>query len=236
VTKCNIDLFRSRVVVASTIATGYHQSFLYPMPVHIAICGIVSMVAPSLLTLSLYLDWELCSLLLMPDHLPVIVKLFLNYQFQSNRLHGKGWMPTTCPSWRRVILAGFRRILDPDETIARIQSFAPSTMHFCVPEDAGKSLELLHESRRRKRTNPLHLSPNTLEHSIIHLSGHWLVPHGFKLFGLAVAPVLRPCDRNRRDDVHQEWENENCGQGGILEIGNWMMDTILLPYIKTVTR
>lgn len=93
VTKCNIDLFRSRVVVASTIATGYHQSFLYPMPVHIAICGIVSMVAPSLLTLSLYLDWELCSLLLMPDHLPVIVKLFLNYQFQSNRLHGKGWMP-----------------------------------------------------------------------------------------------------------------------------------------------
>ena len=111
--------------------------------------------------------------------------------------------------------------------------FCPIHHAFLRP---GRCREKLHESRRRKRTNPLHLFPNTLEHSIIHLSGHWLVPHGFKLFGLAVAPVLRPCDRNRRDDVHQEWENENCGQGGILEIGNWMMDTILLPYIKTVTR
>lgn len=194
--------------------------------VHIAVSGILSMVAPSLLTLSLYLDWELWSLLPMPDHLPVLIELSLNYQFQSNCLHGEGWMPTTCPSLRRFILTGFRRILDPDEIVTRIQSFAPSITHFCVPADAEEILELLHDLRRRKRTTPIHLFPNTLEHLVIHLPGHWRVPYGFKLFGLAdqkVALVPRPWDRNRRHDVRQEWEKEWIERTAGGE-GYWTMD------------
>jgi hypothetical protein len=198
-----------------------HQNDTTPSPeaaahidarVHTAISDILTAVAPSLRTLSLYLDWDAWAILPVPFRLPVLVELSLNYQFPQNHFSSEGLLPLrSCPRLRRLVLTGFRRIADPQNIITEIQTLAPSVTHLCVPADTAGLWDWLFELKEGMDNALISVFPRTLEQLVIHIPRHWLAPWAFKVFGWGdqrVVLVPRPWDRMRKDDIPREWEKE----------------------------
>jgi hypothetical protein len=95
---------------------------------------ILTTVAPTLYTLSMYTDWPSWNILALPPFLPVLIELSINHKFSGGFLRDKSFDSLiSCPSLRRLVLMGFLRAINPLKLANKIKAFAPSLSRLCIP-------------------------------------------------------------------------------------------------------
>ncbi|KZP33592.1 hypothetical protein FIBSPDRAFT_311351 [Athelia psychrophila] len=131
----------------STIhSTSSKRAKIFSTEIRSAVSNTLSLLAPSLLTLSMYFnfpspDWVILPL---PFSFPSLSKLALNHS------HATGFLPQTtlsqlpsCPKLRRLALMGFIRADPSVNIIETVQKVAPALTHICIPVSSVNHATLL---------------------------------------------------------------------------------------------
>ena len=186
-----------------------HTTVITPLDkvVHSAVLEILTIVAPTLFTLSLYIDWNSWASLPLPSNFPVLSELSINHQFAGGCLHSSTFSPlVSCPSLRYLIITGFLRILDPLKVVERIKQFSPFVTHLCLPYDAKEmtvTFEILNEKMTPK--HPSDASDNAVfPRTLVHILVHTIAPrlNLATLFTTRFGPRLMLVDRR--------WGRQHC--------------------------
>jgi len=176
--------------------------------VHSAVLNILTTIAPTLYTLSLYIDWNSWASLPLPPNFPVLFELSINHQFAGGCLHSSALVPlVSCPSLRSLIITGFLRILDPLKVIERIKQFAPFITHLCLPYDAKEmtlTFEILKEKMALNCTSFKGDDDVVFPRTLVHILVHTIAPRSPQAtyFTLRFGPKLVLVDRR--------WGRQHC--------------------------
>jgi len=149
---------------------------------HRAIIRILSISAPFLYTLSLYIDCFSWLFFPFSPSFPSLTDLSLKHPFKNGIFRSDALIfLRSCPKLRKLLITGYTRIIDPGEVIDRIKAFGPLVSHLCVPYNAQNMpvfLEVLKSSMMptgaSTSTTPTPMTtipqifPQTLERLFIH--------------------------------------------------------------------
>jgi hypothetical protein len=128
---------------------------------------ILTIIAPTLQTLAFHIQVSWTQLP-FPPSLPALVELSIKHPFNRGYLRDEAFN-CTAPSLRRLVLTGFRFVLDDSETgagvVASIKRFAPSLTHLGVTTNSSAMRLLICLVTKGKRRNELFI--HTLEDLVI---------------------------------------------------------------------
>ena len=100
---------------------------------HRAIIRILSIIAPSLCTLSLYIDCRSWLFFPFPPSFPLLTELSIKHPFKEGVFRSDALIALkACPRLRKLVLTGFKTIFDPLDVIDRINKFGPNITHLCL--------------------------------------------------------------------------------------------------------
>ena len=128
--------------------------------IHYAILHILTLVAPTLQTLSMVAHCSTWVQLPLPPSLPALQEMSIQHEFPGGCL-----VPSAldslqeAPALKMLILVGFLRVSQPIEIAGTIRSFAPGLTHLLLPRDAGNGDRLLRSFAREVCLNAL--GPNS---------------------------------------------------------------------------
>jgi hypothetical protein len=145
---------------------------------HRAILHILNILAPSLYSLSLYLDCASWNFFPFPPTFPVLTDLSIKHPFTDGTLRSNALFTLqSCPKLKRLVLTGFERVADPLKVIDMITIFGPNITHFCIPFNV-KNMPHMVQSLQERRATRLHRCspastafPQAIEHLFIHSVG-----------------------------------------------------------------
>lgn len=203
--------------------------------VHSAVLCILTAVATTLWKLSLFMDWNSWLLLPLPPDLPNLLELSINHQFAGGSFHNKALSPlSSAPSLRRLVITGYRRIVDSRQVITSITSIFPSLTHLCLPlghilKNMMPMLESLREKTALCDNQPLNKDafPSSLKHFILLMTGPYypLPPNLTVMDDNRVSYVKRSWDRelfiNRLSEWEDAWIESINGGDGYWSMTNW---------------
>lgn len=115
---------------------------------HAALLRILTLIAPTLRTLTLVLELSTWHQLPFPPALPALVELSIHHRFAGGCLRGDAFdclVPSPNSSLRRLVLTGFVRVSDPIGVIDSIKRFAPSLTHLSLPVESGNIKRMIYE-------------------------------------------------------------------------------------------
>jgi hypothetical protein len=133
---------------------------------HDPILRILTILAPSLYTLSLYLDCRYWVCFPIPSTFPLLVELSIKHPFTAGTFRGDSLIALqSCPRLRRLVLTGFNRVVDLLGILDNIQTFGPKLAHFCVPSNA-EDLPFMVQTLKQIQSHPSHpRNPSRLNHN-----------------------------------------------------------------------
>ena len=144
---------------------------------HHAIICILSISAPFLYTLSLYIDCFSWLFFPFSPSFPSLTNLSLKHPFKNGIFRSDAFIfLRSCPKLRRLLITGYMCIIDPGEVIDRIKAFRPLVSHLCMPYNAQNIQVLLQALKLRMMptgtsssipTTTLQIFPQTLERLFI---------------------------------------------------------------------
>jgi hypothetical protein len=185
--------------------------------VHSAVLSILNIIAPTLYTLSMYIDWQSWAFLPLPGNFPLLGELSINHQFAGGCFRSNALSPLrSCPSLRHLIITGFVRIVDPLQVVEQIKQFAPAVTHLCLPYDA-KNMTVMFDILKERMVshhsrcvgNDDAVFPRSLVHVFIHtynvtLSASFAAKYGPGMMIVDRRWARGPC----MVKPHLHWESE----------------------------
>jgi len=146
--------------------------------IHSSLLRILTVIAPTLRTLSLVIDVSTWSRLPFPSALPALVELSIQHAFAGGCLRGDAFDSiASVSSLRRLTLAGFLRVIDPLGLVDSIKRFAPMLTHIGVPAEPGNIKPMIHRIATAMERNGMQsekvdgiVFPETLECLFIEAS------------------------------------------------------------------
>jgi hypothetical protein len=192
---------------------------------HRAIIRILSILAPSLYTLSLYIDCRSWLFFPFPPSFPLLTELSIKHPFKSGVFRSDALIALkTCRSLRKLVLTGFKTIFDPPDVIDRINTFGPNVTHLCLQAYFHTAMiySLIHRMKVSSSGNiPLTSTSRTFPQSLECLFFHFLddeyilPPRVLPIFPggqLIVYGVKRvwgyvPTDEGKGSETHLAWES-----------------------------
>jgi hypothetical protein len=181
---------------------------------HRAIVHILFILAPSLYTLSLYIDCRSWLFLPFPPSFPLLTELSIKHTFTAGVFRSDALIALkTCPKLRKLVLTGFKCIFDPLDMIDRINTFGPNITHLCVPSEA-QNMPVMLQSLKQQMTppspNPIHSTstptrfPQSIERLFIHSIRNTFAPFVFPIFSTGTKRVVL---------VERVWDDESIENG-----------------------
>jgi hypothetical protein len=122
---------------------------------HRAILHILNILAPSLYTLSIYLDYSSGLFFPTPSRFPLLTDLSIKHPFKEGTFRSDAFITLqSCPRLRRVVLTGFDNFDDPLRLINKLKAFGPNITHLCVPFNAKDMTDVLQSLVEQMPTAP----------------------------------------------------------------------------------
>jgi hypothetical protein len=142
---------------------------------HRSIIKILSIAAPSLYTLSLYIDCRSWLFFPFPSSFPLLTELSIKHPFKADLFRSDALIPLkTCPSLKKLVLTGFKCVFDPQGVIGRINTFGPNITHLCVPFNAHNTQVMLQFLKQGMTPSPSLSASTTFPQSLERLFVHSL--------------------------------------------------------------